>query len=56
MKSQELCVLKGNGHKIDSIRKRLIQIFKGHDLTIDDICTRKRVDYLDIVLNLEDGS
>ena len=45
-----------NGHEIDLIRKKLVQLFKKHGLSIQIKCNLKSVDFLDITFNLKDES
>jgi len=45
-----------NGHEIDSIRKKLVELFKTHGLAIKISCNLKFSDFLDITFNLENGT
>ena len=48
-----LSALEGDGHKLDHIRKTFQKIFKENGLDVDDIEIAKRVDFLDVTLDLE---
>ena len=53
-KDDGLCALKGNGRQIDCVRKKLIALFQNEGLGITTEANLRVVDYLDVVLNLED--
>ena len=41
---------------LDRKRKAIDKVFKANGLCIDDVVISKKVDYLDVHLNLEDGT
>ena len=45
-----------SGPQSDRTRKELTQIFKSHGLNLKIDCNLKKVDYLDITFNLQDGT
>ena len=45
-----------NGQRAEKIKKDFQKLFKNHGLDIVISCNRKVVDYLDVTLNLNDGS
>ena len=45
-----------NGHEADKIRKHFHQIFKSHGLLLEIECNLKITNFLDITLNLNDGT
>ena len=51
-----LAALEGTKVQIDRIRKKIEKTFKEYNLKLDDIEVGKKVNYLDVVLNLEDGT
>ena len=51
-----LCILKGSGPELDRKRKAIERIFKANGLCITDVVISKQVDYLDVHLNLADGT
>ena len=44
--------MEGDGHTLNSTRKKVERIFKNNELDVDDVEIAKRVDYLDISLDL----
>ena len=46
----------GTGREMDKTRKSLVAFFKLHKLEIEVICNKKLVDFLDITMNLNDGT
>ena len=52
-----LAIFKGRSGRIkDMIRKDIIKIFKDHNLNLEIQCNLKCVDYLDVTLDLTDGT
>ena len=50
------CFKNNNDHQNDKIRKQLIKIFQTHGLKLEIICNLKKVDYLNILFDLNTGS
>ena len=45
-----------NGHQADKIRKNVYEIFKKHDLKLEIQCNLKIINFLDITLDLNNGT